>query len=100
MNLEEVLKIVEKLYKEGYLNGYSIFSHRKNNKIYFSKTEDIIKLELEQNKFLFNFPKEIEIPCFEYCNENLSTEKVIFTLEELRLYSITRTGEQISLHHT
>jgi hypothetical protein len=49
---------MKELAKElGELENYGKFLHRISNKVYVAKTEDLIKLEFDNKKWLYELPK-------------------------------------------
>ena len=68
------------------LENYGKFLHKETNKVFVAPTEELMQIEYNNKKWLYQLPKETEIKCFEYDEETgVSSTQNIFQLKELRI---------------
>lgn len=84
----------ELLKRLGELEDYGKFIHRKSNIVYVSKTEDLMKLEFENKKWLYELPKNTLVKCFAFSLKNgISKEISEFELKDLRIITSISYGD-------
>ena len=92
---EETLKSV------GALENYGKFLHRITKRIYVSKIEDLMKLEFDNKKRLYELPKSTLIKCYEYSKKNgVSTKSNEFPLDDWRIITSISYGDLKEVFYT
>jgi hypothetical protein len=85
---------MKELAKElGELENYGKFLHRISNKVYVAKTEDLIKLEFDNKKWLYELPKNTLVKCFEFSAKGISNKISEFELKDLQIITSISYGD-------
>ncbi|TDE47099.1 hypothetical protein E0I26_03150 [Flavobacterium rhamnosiphilum] len=65
--------------------NYAIFIHKTSGEKFATLTEKIIELEFNAKKWLWNLPKDTKIECYRIISEEITEQKMIIELKDLRL---------------